>query len=93
MILETVFCTAQKCSGLPFRTTKAAALLQVRDYVRRRRWVRTGIRSEDVGVPGSAVQQLVSMSTSPPPLLPLAELLGDSADVSVASCFTFLNVL
>ena len=68
---------------------EAAALLQVRDYVRRRRWVRTGIRSEDVGVPGSAVQQLVSMSTSPPPLLPLAELLGDSADVSVASCCTF----
>lgn len=44
--------------------------------------MRTGVRGDDAAQAGSALQQqLVSMSSLPPPLLPLAELLGDSAEV------------
>ena len=56
--------------------------VQVRDYVRRRRWVRTRVRDDNAALAGGALRQLSTMSSLPPPLLPLAELLGDSIDVS-----------
>jgi hypothetical protein len=54
---------------------------QVRDYVRRRRWVRTRVRDDNVALAGTALSEVASMSSLPPPLLPLADLLGDSAEV------------
>ena len=44
--------------------------------------MRTRVRDDNAVLAGSALRQLASMSSLPPPLLPLAELLGDSIDVS-----------
>ncbi|BDA46025.1 probable Tectonin beta-propeller repeat-containing protein 1 at N-terminal half [Coccomyxa sp. Obi] len=56
----------------------AGRFKRVRDYVRRRRWVRTRVRSEAMMTTSSALQRLASLS-QPPPLLPLTQLLGDMA--------------
>ena len=40
------------------------------------------MRDDNAVLAGSTLRQLATMSSLPPPLLPLAELLGDSADVS-----------
>lgn len=43
--------------------------------------MRTRVRDDNVALAGTALRQLASMSSMPPPLLPLAELLGDPAEV------------
>ena len=67
--------------------------VQVRDYVRRRRWVRTRVRDDNASLAGSALRQLSATSSLPPPLLPLAELLGDSVEASSATSSSFAWIL
>jgi len=43
------------------------------------------MRDDSAALAGSTQGQLATMPSLPPPLLPLAELLGDSADVSSSS--------
>ena len=44
--------------------------------------MRTRVRDDNEALAGSALRRMASLSSLPPPLLPLAELLGDSIDVS-----------
>ena len=54
--------------------------------------MRTRVRDDNAALAGSALRALSSMSPLPPPLLPLAELLGDSIEAS-SPIFMYLAYL
>lgn len=51
--------------------------------------MRTRVRDDNAALASSTLHQLSTMSSLPPPLLPLAELLGDSVE---ASSLTLLSL-
>ncbi len=54
--------------------------------------MRTRVHDDNAALAGSALRELSTMSSLPPPLLPLAELLGDSIEVSSVTSHSCLSV-